>query len=240
MTKAEYHLPAIPDGYQIYEERLEIAGLAHRKADASRFVRGKHKSLEWERDVSNSYDTNAIKLLGRYKYLFMSRCVFLGYVPRAVAKTIVERGLWGEVRPRLLKTYISGAGFVEILFQVLGPKARINKYRGLDLGQQRDHYTDAVELVKQLKREKRHDEAISLLQELIAETEADAEAAGEGRGVAPWYYEQMAILFRKERRYKDEIAILERYARQPKASGAGPQKLAERLKKARQLSAYKT
>ena len=48
MTRADYRLPPIPEGFQIYEERLEVAGLAHRKADAAQFARGKQKALEWE------------------------------------------------------------------------------------------------------------------------------------------------------------------------------------------------
>jgi len=98
------------------------------------------------------------------------------------------------------------------------------------------HYTDHVERVKQLKREKRHSEAIDLLLKLVDATEAEARAAGRGWGAAPWYYEQLAIIYRKEKRFAEEVAILERYEVQPQASGAGPSKLGERLKKARELA----
>lgn len=98
------------------------------------------------------------------------------------------------------------------------------------------HYTDYVERLKQLKRERRHSEAIDLLLKLVDATESEARAAGRGWGVAPWYYEQLAIIYRKEKRFPDEVAILERYEAQPKAPGAGPGKLAERLKKARELA----
>lgn len=97
------------------------------------------------------------------------------------------------------------------------------------------HYTSFVEQVKQLKRQKRHAEAIALLLKLVEATETESKAAGSGWGVAPWYYEQLAILYRKEKRFTDEVAILERYETQPKAPGAGPRKLAERLEKAREL-----
>lgn len=56
------------------------------------------------------------------------------------------------------------------------------------------HYTDHVEQVKHPKRERRHDEAIALLLKLVDATEAEVEAAGGGWGVAPWYYEQSAIV----------------------------------------------
>lgn len=97
------------------------------------------------------------------------------------------------------------------------------------------HYTDHVERVKWLKREKRHEEAIALLLDLVTATERESQVAGKGWGVAPWYYEQLAIIYRKEKRFDDEVAILERYQLQTKAPGAGPSKLAERLEKARAL-----
>jgi hypothetical protein len=96
-----------------------------------------------------------------------------------------------------------------------------------------EHYTDYVEQVKQLKREKRYSEAIKLLLKLVNAIEAESKAAGQQWGVAPWYYEQLAIIFRKEGRLSEEIAILERYEAQPKAPGVGPTKLSERLLKAK-------
>lgn len=72
------------------------------------------------------------------------------------------------------------------------------------------HYTEFVETVKQLKRKKRHAEAIELLWRLI--DAAEEEARVESWDVAPWYYEQLAIVFRKEKDDEAELAILDRYA----------------------------
>ena len=58
---------------------------------------------------------------------------------------------------------------------------------------------------------------------------------GKGWGVAPWYYEQLAIIYRKMKNFQAEIDILERYKKQEKAPGIGPSKLAARLIKAREL-----
>jgi len=112
-------------------------------------------------------------------------------------------------------------------------QARMEQAATVDDG----HYTNHVEQVKQLKREKRHSEAIELLHKLIQATEAESKAAGPGWGVAPWYYEQLAIVYRKEKLFDEEVAILERYAGQPKAPGAQPGRLAERLTKAREIAA---
>lgn len=98
-----------------------------------------------------------------------------------------------------------------------------------------EHYTNKVEEVKQLKREGRNIEAIEILLRCVNATEAESRLAGKGWGVAPWYYEQIAILYRKQRLFDKEVEILERYANQPKAPGVGPKKLANRLIKAREL-----
>jgi tetratricopeptide (TPR) repeat protein len=95
---------------------------------------------------------------------------------------------------------------------------------------------DHVEQVKQLKLDGRYDEAIKLLTKLVDATESESRASGPGWGVAPWYYEQLAIIYRTQKRIDDEVAILERYASQSKAPGVGPSKLAERLEKAKQLA----
>lgn len=90
------------------------------------------------------------------------------------------------------------------------------------------HFTDATDTVKQLKREGRLEEAESLLLWCVGETEKESRY-----GVAPWYYEQLAIIYRKQGRTEDEVAILERYASQKHAPGATPAKLADRLEKLR-------
>jgi len=97
------------------------------------------------------------------------------------------------------------------------------------------HYTQYPDHIRQLKREKRYKEAIELLQKLVDATEAESKVAEWG--VAPWYYEQLAIIYRKEKEYEKEVAILERYDNQVKAPGAKSSKLALRLEQAHQLAA---
>lgn len=95
------------------------------------------------------------------------------------------------------------------------------------------HYTDYVEDVKALRRSDKDEDAEHLLLELVDATEEESRI--RGTGVAPWYYEQLAILYRKRKDHTAEVAVLERYASQPHAPGVGPAKLAERLMKARAL-----
>jgi len=72
------------------------------------------------------------------------------------------------------------------------------------------HYTEWVDDVKRLKRENKLDECLVLLFGLIEATEREAKAEGWPYG-APGYYEQAAIVFRKLKRYGDEIEVLKRW-----------------------------
>lgn len=93
------------------------------------------------------------------------------------------------------------------------------------------HYSAYTDRVRQLKRAGDLASAERLLLRLIEAAEAEAET--RSWGVAPWYYEQLAIVYRKRRDSAREMAILERYERQSKAPGARPPRLATRLAKRR-------
>lgn len=97
------------------------------------------------------------------------------------------------------------------------------------------HYTAYVEQVKQLKRDGDTVGAERLLLALVDLIER------EGRirqwDVAPWYYEELAKLYRQRKDYAHEVAILERYLRQPRHKNATVDDLQQRLEKARLLLA---
>ena len=68
-----------------------------------------------------------------------------------------------------------------------------------------DHYTGAVDTIKRLKRERCHDEAESLLLWCIERTEQEG-----FDDPVPWYYKHLAIVYRKENRYDEEVRIIKR------------------------------
>jgi hypothetical protein len=84
------------------------------------------------------------------------------------------------------------------------------------------HFTDYVEHVKQLKLEKRHDEAIDLLLKLLDATEAESRATGESHGVAPWYYEQLASFTARKSDTPTKWAYWSAMRRSPKPRAHNP------------------
>lgn len=235
MANQKFHLQEqdIPQGYMIFEERLEVAGIQFQKNAAISFSQNTEGCwLELEREEDNKYDKNAIKVVGCRKAFLGNKRYFIGYVPKEVSRLIIEGGYLEIVKPRLLKTYVSENGFVEILFQLLGPVGEKYHFKQTEKVKGKQ-FTDYVDRVKQLKEEKNYPEAIELLLKLVDETEKEAKK--KGLGVAPWYYEQLAVIYRKEKRYNEEVEILERFEKQPKSPGSLPKVLAERLIKAREL-----
>jgi len=103
-----------------------------------------------------------------------------------------------------------------------------------------DHYTGAVEDIKQLKRERRHEEAEELLLWCIdfTENQAQREYALDSHAiVAPWYYKRLAIVYRKDDHFGDEVDILERYVETMNELGGTPKdELVDRLERARELA----
>ena len=125
MSSGKYHLDEneIPEGFQIFEERLEVAGVRFRKDDAAAFANATEGWLELERDPKNRHNLNAIKVIGVSKGVFGTKRYFIGYVPKVISGAIIEGRYWDKIRLRLLKTYVSDRGYVEFLFQILGPKS---------------------------------------------------------------------------------------------------------------------
>ena len=112
-------LPAIPTGYQIFAKNLLIAGIQHRKVEALKFARASNQELSLQRDPSNKFDPNAIKLIG----LSGATEYFIGFLPKELSAQIIGTELFDSLKARLGRIYISKNDFLDIQYQVIGPKA---------------------------------------------------------------------------------------------------------------------
>nr|WP_249185864.1 HIRAN domain-containing protein [Burkholderia ambifaria] len=116
-------LPPIPKGFQIFAGHgvgISVVGIQYRRRDALRFAAGSDQALLFEREPHNPQDPNAIKVIG----VCRSSRDFIGYVPRDLASQLVESELTEIVQPRLISIWCSGGGYVDIAFQIVGPKER--------------------------------------------------------------------------------------------------------------------
>ena len=97
------------------------------------------------------------------------------------------------------------------------------------------YYITYVYDVEKLKRQNRLDEAEALLLELI-EADESVRREEKNRPPAPWYYEHLAIVYRKNKKYSEEVFIIERYLNQSDGGSIHHPKMLKRLEKAKKLS----
>lgn len=114
--------------------------------------------------------------------------------------------------------------FSELDFPPRSKKEKPGYYQG-------KHYTEYVDLVKKLKKAGEYDKAEKLLLSLVEAVESESKK--ENCGVAPWYYEQLAIIYRKQGNLLKEFEILERFSKQKHAPGSKTPTLIERFESVR-------
>lgn len=88
------------------------------------------------------------------------------------------------------------------------------------------HYSEYSEVINGLIKQGKYDAAKKLLTEIIRIIESVAICKGEG--VAPWYYEKLAMVYKKMNDKDSEIQVLKQFLSQPKARGVRPRKIYEK------------
>jgi hypothetical protein len=129
--------PPYPDGFDSYTwvrvTWVRLARIPFLKEAALRFAENRDHTLQLEREPSNEYDPNAIKVIGYSKGLVSRESAHIGYVPRDTATCIIEGGFWGMVEPSFGRIYISydhsEYPYVGIDFRLLGPVAQKKAFR---------------------------------------------------------------------------------------------------------------
>ncbi|MCF6095420.1 HIRAN domain-containing protein [Thermovorax subterraneus] len=116
------------------------------------------------------------------------------------------------------------ASFVTLDFPPRSKTEKPGYYQG-------KYYTEYVDLVKQLKRAGEYEKAEKLLIALIEAVES--ESIEKDWAVAPWYYEQLAIIYRRQKNLTKELEILERFSKQKIGPGATPPQFFKRLETVR-------
>jgi hypothetical protein len=119
-SQAVRFLPPIPKGFQIYVANPSVAGISYRKQAALNFANSSNQRLRLEREPDNAHDPNAIKIIG----VSQAGEFLIGYVPREIAEQIADLDLFDCIQPRLARIYIGRSDFLDIQYQLIGPKSK--------------------------------------------------------------------------------------------------------------------
>lgn len=93
------------------------------------------------------------------------------------------------------------------------------------------HYTEFAKVIRELKRQNKLKDAEDLLLRIIEALKAEAEAEGPHWFIAPWYFEQLSIIYRKQHLIEREKDILEQYLSLNNINGKGETLLEVRYRK---------
>ena len=234
-----------PTGEWVQTTHIEkVTGVAYRKTEALAFAKAAKKAeqqgciygVRLELEPENPVDKNAIMVWGVAEnkgWLGIKQAEWhIGYLSAALAAEL-HRDLLSLGRPIAAELYsiFEDGDFFDFNIIVLAPKGFGVASRDRAARKNDGSHETPIEKSDRLIFEENFDEAINLLLDCCDQEEAHSRSTSQG--VAPWCYESLAEVFRKMKLRDEEIAILERYKRQLKGPGAGPEKLAARLEKLR-------
>jgi hypothetical protein len=114
----------LPPDYSIFIKNSQITGISYRREDVIKFIHSEGLCLALELEPSNTMDINAIKLIGKTD----GADYLLGYIARGYAQQIADSGMFQQLLPRLMRVYQGKDDYVDITFQILGPKDLKEKF----------------------------------------------------------------------------------------------------------------
>jgi len=115
---------SMPKDFQVYVSDIDPIVPAKHRAEVFKFVRGGGGPIELEREQSSADAPYAIRLVG----VASGQRFHIGDVPEGAAKQIVQSGLFESVKARLLRVTAPSDSYIEMRYQIIGPKAEKKKF----------------------------------------------------------------------------------------------------------------
>ncbi len=116
---------AIPKGYRIYFNNMEVAGTYFKKENIIKAFSNEQIEISFEPEPNNEYDKNAIKIIilnqNNEKY-------HIGYIPKEISKTIQKHKMIGYIIPRLKYINFKNTDNLFVEFDILGLKSEYAKF----------------------------------------------------------------------------------------------------------------
>lgn len=114
--KLEFACDNLPEE-AVFLAGFQVAGIQYHRDNAQAFIRAIPICLALERDCSNEYDANAIKVIG----ISANECEYMiGYVPADYARRIVDSETLNDINAALNMAKISANGFTLVEISLYG------------------------------------------------------------------------------------------------------------------------
>lgn len=189
-----------------------VVGVSYRQEEALKAVVGDNLSLRAEKEPTNPYDSNAIKIIADYEENDKKKSVKIGYIPREKAKKLVKYNninitlrtiyLPDELAVMYLNKDSSGnVGFridIWVESQKQKNKKKVFEEQPYDSSiKMPDDFASRNAKAKELEEEGYLDNAIEMYLENTSEDDT-----------SPYPFKRLAIIYRKRKDFDNEILII--------------------------------
>jgi hypothetical protein len=218
--------------WRICHERIEVAGVHHRKSAVKAFARDVDDGvsrgdfafgIRLERDPANPHDKNAIKVLGWTQR--QPGSVLLGFVPREIAAELAGK----EPIAAQASRYYESGNYIELMIDILEKKPtkdeeaeQVADVDAATIKIDPKQPGDLISLAKRLKRVGRRDDAALLMERMIDAMEAADRAP-------PITWKDLATIYRQRKEFDRELDLLKKYFAGHVPPGRTGEELRERL-----------
>jgi hypothetical protein len=227
---------------------VHVAGISYEPnlTHARAFIAGHTRTLTLEREPTNRHDRNAIAVIGHWTAPNGGRHQGrLGYVPAETAAEIAEAYPEGPLGAKIWRLFRPSEDKSPGIRMNIGCSMQVyengqarqprSERRGTYRTSDQRSLASVQDEIRALKSIGNWEEAERQLVQYIAIMEADVRTRPVL--VIPWFYEQLAMLYRRRKVYQKEVALLEHFLQLPHERNATTQRLLERLPKAQALLA---
>lgn len=182
-----------------------IAGVSYRQEDALKAVIGENLSLRAEKEPTNSYDPNAIKIMADYEENGEKNSVKIGYIPRGKAKKLAK---FDRINITLREIRLPEMGIRNISFKIdiwvesqkQKTQKKLFKEHSYDPNiEMPDNFADRNGKAKELEEKGYLDNAIEMYLKNTFEEDTTL-----------YPFKRLAIIYRKRKDFANEILIINR------------------------------
>ncbi len=86
---------AIPHGWRLWVEDVQVVGILLQIADVKKFAHGRKQELQLEQTPVNNHDPSSIKVIGLYKSWFLNCTGHIGFLPEEYAEIMARKNISG-------------------------------------------------------------------------------------------------------------------------------------------------
>ncbi len=115
---------AIPKGYRIYFNQMEVSGTHFHQKDTIKAFSNNKMQMIIEDEKDNEHDKNALKIIITNKD---NEKYHIGYIPKEISKIIAEDKLLDYIAPRLKYINFYNQDNLIVEFDILGLKSEYSK-----------------------------------------------------------------------------------------------------------------